>query len=152
VKRIAAAGGAPSTVFAIPEGLMGVQIDPIAERVLVRNGERAHVLTLAGDSVATIAWPRGLRTVAYLGFPLTARRSSLRSMRLGRRSTSVPLDGGPIRALTDSSGYPWPDYWVRRPHLRSAATALAAWTPYSPSTERRALPHSTFERRTTACR
>jgi hypothetical protein len=24
----------------------------------------------------------------------------------------VPLDGGPIRALTDSSGYPWPDYWV----------------------------------------
>ena len=112
VKRIAASGGAASTVFTIPEGLMGVQIDPIADRVLVRDGERAYVLTLRGDSVATIAWARGFGTVGHLGFTpdgssiVTALDASRASIHL------VPLDGGPIRALTDSSGYPWPDHWI----------------------------------------
>jgi hypothetical protein len=112
VKRIAASGGAPSTVFTIPESLMGVQLDPIADRVIVRNGERAHVLTLAGDSVATIAWPRGFRTVGHLGFTPDGQ-SIVTALDATRTSIHVvPLDGGPIRALTDSSGTPWPDYWI----------------------------------------
>jgi hypothetical protein len=112
VKRIATAGGAPSTVVTIPKGLMGLQIDPIADRVIVRNGYRAHVLTLGGDSVATIAWARGVRTVGHLGF--TPDGSSIVSAIDATRASIhlVPLDGGPIRALTDSSGYPWPDYWI----------------------------------------
>ncbi len=111
LKRIATSGGAPSTVLTIPEGLMGVQIDPIADRVIVRNGERAHVLTLAGDSVTTIAWA-GFRSVAHLAF--TPDGSSIVSAIDATRASIhiVPLDGGPIRALTDSSGYPWPDYWI----------------------------------------
>ena len=112
VKQIATSGGAPSTVFTIPEGLMGVQLDPIADRVIVRDGDRAYVLTLAGDSVATIAWPQGFRTVSNLGFTLdgsslvTAIDASQSSIHV------VPLDGGPVRVLTDGAGYPWPDSWM----------------------------------------
>ena len=151
VKRIATSGGAPSTVFTIPEGLMGVQIDPIADRVIVRNGERAHVLTLAGDSVATIAWARGFRTVAHLGF--TPDGSSIVTAIDATRASIhvVPLDGGPIRVLTDSSGYPWPDYWIGD-HIFISGDDRASRRTYSPWTERRARSPSTCERRTTACR
>jgi hypothetical protein len=112
VKRIATSGGAPSTVFTIAEGLMGVQIDPNADRVVVRDGDRAHVLTLHGDSVATIAWAQGFHTVSHLGF--TPDGSSLVTAIDATRSSIhvVPLDGGPLRVLTDGAGYPWPDYWI----------------------------------------
>lgn len=111
VLRLPISGGAPVTVFTIPRGLMGVQLDPVADRVIVRNGDRAHVLTLAGDSVATIAWA-GFRTVAQLAFAPDG--SSIMSAIDATRASIhvIPLDGGPIRALTDSSGYPWPDYWL----------------------------------------
>ena len=91
---------------------MGVELDPIADRVVVRDGDHAHVLTLAGDSVATIAWAGGITAVGYLGF--TPDGSSVVTGIDATRSSIhvVPLDGGPIRAITDGSGYPWPDYWV----------------------------------------
>jgi hypothetical protein len=112
VKRIATAGGAPSTVLSIPKGLLGLQIDPIADRVIVRNGQRAHVLTLGGDSVATIAWAQGFRTVSH--FVFTPDGSSLVTVVDASRAAVhvVPLDGGPVRAITDSSEYAWPDYWI----------------------------------------
>jgi hypothetical protein len=109
VKRVATTGGAPTTVFTIPDGLMGVQIDPIANRVLVRDGDRQHVLTLAGDSVVTFTWPRPVSTLAFSGdgsSMVTAVDATQTSIHL------VPLDGGPVRALTDTTGYPWPDYWI----------------------------------------
>ena len=112
VKRIAIAGGPMTTVLTIPEGLMGVQINPLADRLVVRNGDRAHVLTLGGDSVATIAWAGGMRTVSHLAF--TPDGSSIVTGLDARRQSIhvVPVDGSPIRALTDSSGTLWPDYWI----------------------------------------
>jgi hypothetical protein len=111
VKRIATSDVAPSTVFTIPEGLMGLGIDPIADRVIVRDGDHARVLTFGGDSVATIDWTQEMR-MEQLAF--TPDGSSIVTWLDATRNSIhlVPLDGGPVRVVTDSSGTPWPDYWI----------------------------------------
>jgi hypothetical protein len=112
VSKVPVAGGAVAIVWRVPPGLMGIQLDPVANRVIVRDHDHAYVLTLSGDSIATIPWMQGWGTVSALGFTpdgsgiITAFDATRTSLDV------IPLDGGPVKHLTDSSSSPWPDFWV----------------------------------------
>jgi hypothetical protein len=114
VSRVPATGGNVEVVYRVPRGFLSANIDPIANRIIVRERDRpfGHVLSMAGDSVATVAWARGVGVVASVAFSRDGE--SLITMTDERSAALhvVPLDGGPSRRLTDGTVYEWPYAWI----------------------------------------
>jgi Tol biopolymer transport system component len=112
IERVGTSGGAATTVQTVRGLAGGVSVDPIANRVALRQGSLVRLFTLTGDTVGTMPFTNGIATIGSIAFTRDGSSAMVASVTTTTALDAVPLDGSPLVSLTDTAEYYWPDQVV----------------------------------------